>query len=50
MDIIKKNTEILIVVSKEVGLEINVEKAKYVVIPSPESKSNSGHTISKQIV
>jgi hypothetical protein len=29
IDTIKKNTETLIVASKEVGLEINVEKTKY---------------------
>jgi hypothetical protein len=29
IDTIKKNTEILIDASKEVGLEINVEKTKY---------------------
>jgi hypothetical protein len=29
MDTIKKNTETLIVTSKEVGLEVNVEKTKY---------------------
>jgi hypothetical protein len=31
IDTIKKNTEILIDVSKEVGLEINVEKTKYML-------------------
>jgi hypothetical protein len=28
-DIVKKNTEVLIDVSKEVGLEVNTEKTKY---------------------
>jgi hypothetical protein len=32
IDTIKKNTEILINASKEVGLEINVEKTKYVLL------------------
>jgi hypothetical protein len=31
-EIIKKNTEILIDASKEVGLEINVEKTKYMLL------------------
>jgi hypothetical protein len=29
---IKKNTEALVVVSKEIGLEVNVEKTKYMVM------------------
>jgi hypothetical protein len=32
IDIIKKNTETLIDASKEVALEINVEKAKYMLL------------------
>jgi hypothetical protein len=32
IDTIKKNTEILIDASKEVGLEINVEKSKYMLL------------------
>jgi hypothetical protein len=32
IDTIKKNIEILIYASKEVGLEINVEKAKYMLL------------------
>jgi hypothetical protein len=32
IDTIKKNMEILIDVSKEVGLEINVEKTKYMLV------------------
>jgi hypothetical protein len=32
IDTIKKNTETLIDTSKEVGLEINVEKTKYILI------------------
>jgi len=30
---IKKNKEALVVASKETGLDINVEKTKYMVIP-----------------
>jgi hypothetical protein len=33
IDTIMKNTETLIDVSKEVGLEINVEKTKYMLLP-----------------
>jgi hypothetical protein len=32
IDTIKKNTETLIVTSKEVGLEINIEKTKYMLL------------------
>jgi hypothetical protein len=32
IDTIKKNTEILIAASKEVGLEINVERTKYMLV------------------
>jgi hypothetical protein len=40
IDTIKKNTETLIDASKKVGLEINVEKTKYVytTISSPECR------------
>jgi hypothetical protein len=43
IDTVKKNTGTLINASKEVGLEINVEKTKYthVAIPSPECRSIS---------
>jgi hypothetical protein len=34
MNSIKKNTEILIDASKEVGLEINVQKATYMLLSS----------------
>jgi hypothetical protein len=51
VDTIKENTEALIDASKEVGLEINVEKTKYMyVISSQECRSKSGHKNSKQIV
>jgi hypothetical protein len=32
IDIINKNTETLIDASKEVGLEVNVEKSKYMLV------------------
>jgi predicted RND superfamily exporter protein len=50
IDTIKKNTEILIDASKEVGLEINVENSVYVAVSSPECRSKSAHKTSKQIV
>jgi hypothetical protein len=53
IDTIKKNTETLIDASKEVGLEINVAKTKYMLyaaIFSPECRSKSGHKSSKQII
>jgi hypothetical protein len=37
VDTIKKNTETLIDASKEVGLEINVEKAKYMLLASHQN-------------
>jgi hypothetical protein len=33
IDTIKKNTETLVDASKKVGLEINVEKTKYMLLP-----------------
>jgi hypothetical protein len=49
IDTIKKNTQTIIDASKEVGLEIYVEKTKYVyvAISSPECRSRSGHKNSK---
>jgi hypothetical protein len=37
IDTIKKNTETLIDASKEVGLEINVEKTKYMLLPCQQN-------------
>jgi hypothetical protein len=45
IDTIKKDTETLIDASKEVGLEINVEKTKY-----PRLQKKLQHKISKQII
>jgi hypothetical protein len=50
IDTMKKNTEILTDGSKEVGLEINVDKTNYAAISSLECRSNSGHKNSKQII
>jgi hypothetical protein len=41
---VKKNTETLVVVSKESGLEINVDKAKYTVM-SPDQNAGRSHSI-----
>jgi hypothetical protein len=38
IDTTKKNTESLIDASKKVGLEVNTEKTKYDVLPSPECR------------
>jgi hypothetical protein len=37
VDAIKKNTETLIEVSKEVGLEVNTEKTKYMLLSRHEN-------------
>jgi hypothetical protein len=51
IDTIKKNTETLIDASKEVGLERNVEKTKYMLLSrQPECRSKLGHKHSKQII
>jgi hypothetical protein len=39
MDTIKKNTETLIDASKEVGLEINIEKTKYMLLSRQQNVS-----------
>jgi hypothetical protein len=49
-DTIKKNTETLTDASKEVGLEINTEKTKYLLLSSPECRSKSGHKDSTEII
>jgi hypothetical protein len=49
LDTIKKNTETLIDASREVGLEINVEKSKYMLL-SRQQNVGPGHEYSKQIV
>jgi hypothetical protein len=41
IDIINKNTETLIDASKEVGLEVNIEKTKYMLVPRDQ---NAGQT------
>jgi hypothetical protein len=41
---IKKNTEALVVASKEIGLELNAEKTKYMVI-SRNQNAGQSHNI-----
>jgi hypothetical protein len=48
LDFIKKNTETLIDASKDVGLEINVEKTRYILLSRHQVKS--GHKRSKHVV
>jgi hypothetical protein len=51
IDTINKNTETLIDASKEVGLEINVEKTKYMLLShSQECGPKSLHKNSRQII
>jgi hypothetical protein len=51
IDTIKKNTETLIDASKEVGLEIHIEKTLSIVdILSPECSSKSRYKNSKHII
>jgi hypothetical protein len=38
----------LIDANKEVGVEINVEKTKYVAVSSPECRSKLGHKIANR--
>jgi hypothetical protein len=41
---IKKNTEALVVASKEIGLEVNAEKTKYMVM-SRDQNAGKNHNI-----
>jgi hypothetical protein len=43
---LKKNTEILVVTSKEIGLEVNAEKTKYMII-SREQHAGQNHNINR---
>jgi len=38
---VKKNTETLVVASKEIGLERNADKTKYLVIPRDQNAGRS---------
>jgi hypothetical protein len=46
MNTINKNTETLIVASKEVGLEVNVEKTKYMLVSRDQ---NAGQNLEIKI-
>jgi hypothetical protein len=51
IDTIKKNTETLIDASKEIGLEINVDKAKYMLLSRHQNVGqNQDIKNSKQII
>jgi hypothetical protein len=52
IDTIRKTKETLIDASKDVALEINLEKTKYIYVAtsSTECRSKSGHEHSKHIV
>ena len=41
---IKKNAEALIVASKEIGLEVNADKTKYIII-ARDQNAERGHSI-----
>jgi hypothetical protein len=43
---IKKNTKALVIVSKQIGLEVNAEKTKYVVMSRDQ---NAGQNVNTQI-
>jgi hypothetical protein len=47
VDTLNKNRETLIDASKEVGLDINIDKTGYVSASSPECRSRPGHINSK---
>jgi hypothetical protein len=50
IDTIEKNTETLIDASKEVGLEINEEKTKYMLLSCHQNAGQNRDIKSKQIV
>jgi hypothetical protein len=41
---IRKNTEALLIASKEMGLEVNVEKTKYMVMSRDQNAEQNGNT------
>jgi hypothetical protein len=39
----KKNTDALLIVSKEIGLEVNAEKTKYMVMSRDQNAGQNGY-------
>jgi hypothetical protein len=50
IDTIKKNAEALLDASKEVGLDMNPEKIKYINVILPEGKTKAEHKDIKQVL
>ena len=44
MHTIRKNTEVLVIASKEIGLDVNADKNEYVVM-SRDQNAGRGHSI-----
>jgi len=42
---VKENADVLVVVSKESGLEVNADKTKYMVISRDQNAARKSHTI-----
>jgi hypothetical protein len=40
---IRKNTEVLLIASKEIGLELNAEKTKYMVMSRDQNAGQNGY-------
>jgi hypothetical protein len=50
IDTINKNTQTLIDASKEIGLEVNVEKTKYMLVSRDQNAGQKGNKNRKQII
>jgi hypothetical protein len=40
---VRRNTEVLLIASKEIGLEVNAEKTKYMVISRDQNTGQNGY-------
>jgi hypothetical protein len=49
IDIIKKNKQTLTDASKEIGLEVNIEKTKY-MLPSRDQNAGQNHNIDRKLM